>query len=91
MRTEVARSRIASVSGERMHFDLEVALDSEPIAGRLAAGEKQVAFTGYTGLIAALERARDGRPDEATSELDPESGAAGASSDQKNATGGSQR
>ena len=75
-----------------MHFDLELALDSEPIAGWLApAGEAQVAFAGYTGLIAALERARDSVPDEATSELEPDSAPGRASSDQRNATGGSQR
>ena len=77
------------MSSERMHLDLELALDSEPIAGRLSrAGEEQVTFTGYTGLIAALERVRDGRPDQAASERDrgPTSGEPGSG---RNTTGGS--
>jgi hypothetical protein len=80
------------MSNQRMHFDLELALDSEPIAGWLApAGETQVAFSGYTGLIAALERARDSQADEATSEFDSQSAPGRARSEQRNATGGSQR
>jgi hypothetical protein len=45
---------------ERMHLHLHLDLTSEPIVGRLVlAGGAPTAFTGYTGLIAALEALRE--------------------------------
>jgi hypothetical protein len=50
------------------HLLLDVELDAEPISGRVAVGgEEPVAFTGYTGLIAALESIRAGEPEDVPS------------------------
>ena len=41
-------------------LDLELDLDGEPISGQLALpGDSPVGFTGYTGLIAAVETIRE--------------------------------
>jgi hypothetical protein len=43
----------------RVRIDLDLDLGSEPVAGRLAvAGGVEHPFTGYAGLIAALESLR---------------------------------
>jgi hypothetical protein len=43
------------------HLRLDLDLDAEPISGRVGIeGAEPVAFTGYTGLIAALESIRAG-------------------------------
>ena len=43
------------------HLRLDLDLDAEPISGQVALdGVDPVAFTGYTGLIAALEAIRAG-------------------------------
>jgi len=47
------------------HLRLDLDLDSEPISGRVGLdGADPVAFTGYTGLIAALESIRAGEREE---------------------------
>jgi hypothetical protein len=47
------------------HLQLDLDLHSEPISGRLAAEDSEpLAFTGYTGLIAALESIRADEPEE---------------------------
>ena len=44
-----------------MHLDLHIDLGAQPVAGSLAAaGEHATSFSGYTGLIAALEALRLG-------------------------------
>jgi hypothetical protein len=43
------------------HLRLDLDVDAEPISGQVAVdGAEPVAFTGYTGLIAALESIRAG-------------------------------
>jgi hypothetical protein len=43
------------------HLRVDLDLDAEPITGRVAVdGDEPLAFTGYTGLIAALESIRAG-------------------------------
>ena len=50
------------------HLHLDLDLDAEPISGRLALeGAEPLSFTGYTGLIAALESIRAGEPQESPS------------------------
>jgi hypothetical protein len=50
------------------HLQLDLDLDAEPISGRIAVeGAEPLAFTGYTGLIAALESIRAGDPEKAPS------------------------
>jgi hypothetical protein len=50
------------------HLRLDLDLDAEPIGGRIAVdGDEPVAFTGYTGLIAALESIRAGETEDASS------------------------
>jgi hypothetical protein len=50
----------------RVQLDLD--LDAEPISGRLAVdGDEPLVFTGYTGLIAALESIRAGEPEDVPS------------------------
>jgi hypothetical protein len=50
------------------HLQLDLDLDAEPISGRVAVdGDEPVAFTGYTGLIAALESIRAGEREDAPS------------------------
>jgi hypothetical protein len=47
------------------HLRLDLELDAEPISGRVGVdGAEPVAFTGYTGLIAALESIRAGEREE---------------------------
>jgi hypothetical protein len=49
------------MEGRTAHLRLDLDLDAEPISGRIAVdGAEAVAFTGYTGLIAALESIRAG-------------------------------
>jgi hypothetical protein len=44
-----------------MHLDLQIDLGARPVAGSLApAGGEATRFSGYTGLIAALEALRLG-------------------------------
>jgi hypothetical protein len=44
-----------------MHLDLHIDLGAQPVAGSLAAaGGRATSFSGYTGLIAALEALRLG-------------------------------
>jgi hypothetical protein len=43
------------------HLHLDLDLDAEPITGCVAIEDgEQLAFTGYTGLISALEAIRAG-------------------------------
>jgi hypothetical protein len=50
------------------HLRLDLDLDVEPISGRVAVdGAEPVAFTGYTGLIAALESIRAGEREDVPS------------------------
>jgi hypothetical protein len=50
------------------HLHLDIDLDAEPISGRLALEDAEpLPFTGYTGLIAALEAIRAGEPQKASS------------------------
>jgi hypothetical protein len=50
------------------HLRLELELDTEPIGGRVAIdGAEPVTFTGYTGLIAALESIRAGEREDVSS------------------------
>ena len=50
------------------HLRLDLDLDAEPISGRVGVdGDEPVAFTGYTGLIAALESIRAGEPEDVPS------------------------
>jgi hypothetical protein len=47
------------------HLQLHLDLEAEPIAGWLAVEDGEpLAFTGYTGLIAALEAIRAGEREE---------------------------
>jgi hypothetical protein len=56
------QGRIGAAMGTRTaHLRLDLDLDDEPISGRIAIeGAEPLAFTGYTGLIAALESIRAG-------------------------------
>jgi hypothetical protein len=67
MRAPLAGPRIGAAMGTRTaHLRLELDLDDEPISGRIAIdGDEPLAFTGYTGLIAALESIRAGEPEDA--------------------------
>jgi hypothetical protein len=48
---------------EWTHLRLDLDLRSEPISGEVAAdGAEPHRFTGYSGLIAALESIRHGEP-----------------------------
>lgn len=50
------------------HLRLDLDLDAEPISGLVRVdGAEPVAFTGYTGLIAALESIRGGEREEVSS------------------------
>jgi hypothetical protein len=50
------------------HLRLALDLDAEPISGQVALdGAEPVAFTGYTGLIAALESIRAGEREDVPS------------------------
>ena len=50
----------------RLRLDLD--LDAEPISGQVTLdGAEPVAFTGYTGLIAALESIRAGETEDVPS------------------------
>jgi hypothetical protein len=47
------------------HLQLDLDLGAEPISGRIAVEDAEpLAFTGYTGLIAALESIRAGEAEE---------------------------
>jgi hypothetical protein len=47
------------------HVRLDLDMDAEPISGQVASeGAEPVSFTGYTGLIAALESIRAGERQE---------------------------
>ena len=60
-----------------MRIDLDLDAGSEPVAGRLVvAGGAEHPFTGYAGLIAALEELRRGEdggssPNHAAGEVAP--------------------
>jgi hypothetical protein len=51
-----------------VHLRLDLALDDEPISGWIEVDDAEpVAFTGYTGLIAALESIRAGEREDVPS------------------------
>jgi hypothetical protein len=50
------------------HLRLDLDLDAEPISGQVAVeGDESLPFTGYTGLIAALESIRAGETEDVPS------------------------
>lgn len=50
------------------HLQLDLDLEAEPISGRILAEDAEpLPFTGYTGLIAALETIRAGEPERTAS------------------------
>lgn len=48
---------------QRSHLQLDIDLGAEPISGEVGAdGVEAHRFTGYSGLIAAIESIRNGEP-----------------------------
>lgn len=65
MRTPRRWASLASIDTPTTHLALDIRLAAEPVSGTLAlAGETATEFSGYMGLITALEalrgRERDG-------------------------------
>lgn len=59
------------MDAERIHLGLDLDLDGHPIAGELTPpGGSPRPFTGYAGLIAAVETIREGRAPGAGSDRD---------------------
>ena len=61
MRTPPRLGEARPIGETKMHLDLHIDLGAQPVAGSLAAvGGHATNFSGYTGLIAALEALRLG-------------------------------
>jgi hypothetical protein len=77
MRSGGAKARIAPVAQERIHLDLRLDLGSEPVSGELVPpGGHPTPFSGYAGLIAALDRISEPGAAEATAHPEGEGGRA---------------
>jgi hypothetical protein len=59
MRAGLARAMVLGVKGERKRLTVDLDPETEPITGRIAEPNgKPHEFSGYMGLIEALERLR---------------------------------